>query len=298
MQHVYVLRCHAPTSHYPSQPTQQQVLGGALYSYLPAHDAYTILTLPLIVVVLGLTAFLLPLQSARNRGRSGCHHLFPSLARPRVGRAQASSSITSSCSSTSSTGSVDGGPSSSMLVRLGGKEQRQRLELVVLRDGDGDRDREGAEALAMLAEKTEGDEEDEEEGTEDEEEEKDRGDAASVLSSSSSSAALASLAAGGGGVRVWTDPTVGLIALAITLTFASQGFLALSFGVHTRNVLGLSRWVFVKGRKGGGFLYSWRYHVRACITDGVSNLLRTYTLTHATASAPASSSRRSTCPTP
>ena len=216
------------------------MLGGALYSYLPPHDAYTILTLPLIVVVLGLTAFLLPLQSARNGGRSGFHHLFPSLARPRVGRAQASS-ITSSCSSTSSTGSVDGGPSSSMLVRLGGQEQGQRLELVVLRDGDGDRDREGAEALAMLAEEGEGDEEDEEEGSEDEEEEMDRGDAASVLSSSSSSAALASLAAAGGGIRVWTDPTVGLIALAIALTFASQGFLALSFGVHTRNVLGLSR---------------------------------------------------------
>ena len=42
---------------------------------------------------------------------------------------------------------------------------------------------------------------------------------------------------------VWRNPTVALIALAITISFASQGFIALSFGVHTRNVLGLSRWV-------------------------------------------------------
>lgn len=225
------------------------MLGGALYSYLPPHDAYTILTLPLIAVVLGLTAFLLPLNN----------HLLPSFwaRRPRAvgGRAQQQqqgSTITTSSSSSSSAGSVDGGASSSMLVRLGGQEQGpgQRLELVVLREeGEGEGE--------------DGDEGDSDGEYEEEEERKERrgngggGDAASVVSSScsSSSAALSSLATAGGaagpesvsgggsggGVRVWTDPTVALIALAITLTFASQGFLALSFGVHTRNVLGLSR---------------------------------------------------------
>ena len=41
-------------------------------------------------------------------------------------------------------------------------------------------------------------------------------------------------------LRVWGNPRVILIGLAITLTFAAQGFLALSFGIHTRNLLGLS----------------------------------------------------------
>ncbi|GAB5033285.1 permease (major facilitator superfamily) [Nannochloropsis oceanica] len=41
-------------------------------------------------------------------------------------------------------------------------------------------------------------------------------------------------------LRVWSNPRVILIALAITLTFAAQGFLALSFGIHTRNLLSLS----------------------------------------------------------
>ncbi|EWM24167.1 sugar transporter, partial [Nannochloropsis gaditana] len=40
--------------------------------------------------------------------------------------------------------------------------------------------------------------------------------------------------------QVWRHPRVLLIAVAITLTFASQGFLALSFGVHSRNLLGLA----------------------------------------------------------